>query len=505
MSKMKIEARVSILLLVVLCLALLSMPHANSQSVAITTTTTITQPAAGKCSEISIAFLGQGGKEIQGTFGSDASISFYVLTLTDFSAIQNPTCGLPQSSRPLYSELNVVGYGNNYQTLPFPTDGTYYFVIVLSNSGQGQLAGSSASVQLTFPASTTLVGSGISSAELSSSVAVASSVAVVSTLPTATTENPTLLSTAQSESVASTGPSFGTVGLLVGIVLVALVASFVVFMKRGKAPTGKKQVLKVETVQKIAETEEKPDLKSAVELAPKQEATQPATPPDATRVGGSISTGYPELDNALAGGLPTGYAILIVSPPCDERDLLFRKIIDSSQKMGSQTFFLSRDLVRTQDFANRYQKGFHVFSPQADKITSMGGMVSKIQSLRDLSGLNISFSKSVEALPQNVPSRLVVIDILSDILLEHKALTTRKWLDDFVGKRKAEGFTILGVLNPLLSSEQDTQTIMDLFDGIIEIYERELKERARRFLIVKKLYGRKYVDTELMLDKEKLY
>jgi len=210
--------------------------------------------------------------------------------------------------------------------------------------------------------------------------------------------------------------------------------------------------------------------------------------------------------------LPIGYAILIVSPPCDERDLLFRKVIESSLSMGSQIFFLSRDLIRTQDFANRYGKDFHVFSPQADKLTSVGGKVHKIQGLQNLSDLNISFTKAVEELGKELitlrkpaSGKLVIIDLLSDVLLEHKALLTRKWLDGFIGKRKAEGFTIIGVLNPLISSQQDTQTIMDLFDGIIEIYERELKERARRFLIVKKMYGRRYGDSELMLDKDKLY
>jgi len=203
--------------------------------------------------------------------------------------------------------------------------------------------------------------------------------------------------------------------------------------------------------------------------------------------------------------LPIGYAILIVSPPCDERDLLFRRIIESSLVRRNQIFFLSRDLIRTQDFANRYKANFHVFSPQADKLTSAGGQIYKIQSLRNLSDLNISFTKAVETLPKDLPGKLVIIDLLSDVLLELKALTTRKWLDDFIGKRKTEGFTIIGVLNPLISSEQDTQTITDLFDGVIEIYERELKERARRFLIVKKLYGRKYADTELMLVKDKLY
>jgi len=146
-----------------------------------------------------------------------------------------------------------------------------------------------------------------------------------------------------------------------------------------------------------------------------------------------------------------------------------------------------------------------VFSPQADKITPPSANVFKIQSVQNLSDVNISFAKAVETLPKTGPGRLIIIDLLSDVLLEHKALVTRKWLDDFIGKRKGEGFTILGVLNPMISSKQDTQTIMDLFDGIIEIYERELRERARRFLIVKKMYGRRYVETELMLDKDKLY
>ena len=90
-------------------------------------------------------------------------------------------------------------------------------------------------------------------------------------------------------------------------------------------------------------------------------------------------------------------------------------------------------------------------------------------------------------------------------MLEHKSLTTRKWLDDFIGKRKSEGFTVLAILNPLISSKQESQTIIDLFDGIIEIYEKELRERARRFLIVKKMYGKKYIESELMLDKDKLF
>ena len=53
------------------------------------------------------------------------------------------------------------------------------------------------------------------------------------------------------------------------------------------------------------------------------------------------------------------------------------------------------------------------------------------------------------------------------------------------------GFTTLATLNPLVGTKEDNQMVIDFFDGVIEIFERELKERSRRFLIVKKMYGRR--------------
>jgi KaiC/GvpD/RAD55 family RecA-like ATPase len=468
MGRMKSRIFISFLLLAALYIPFLFVPNASSQSTAITTTTTIRQLPLGQCSQTSLAFSVQAGMEITGTFGSDVSINFYILSQKDFDGIQNVNCHLSTSAKPLYIQEHSVGHDNPYRSLPFPTNGTYYFVFVYPNSGTSQLASGHVTVELSFPPSITLITTGASSTKSSSSIIVR------------TTQNAT-----ESATAASTGPSFGTFGLIGLIVALGLVASVMVFMKRGRSQTGQKVVLKQETVKK--------------EVRPEGPQQKPSP------AGQNISTGYPELDTMLAGGLPVGFAVLLVSPPCDERDLLFRKIIESSLSMGSPVFFLSRDLSRTQDFASRYQKDFYVFSPQADKITATSGNVFKIQTLQNLSDLNISFTKAVEALPKTGGGKLIIIDILSDVLLEHKALTTRKWLDDFIGKRKAEGFTVLGTLNPLISSKQDSQTIVDLFDGIIEIYEKELRERARRFLIVKKMYGRRYTETELMLDKDKLF
>jgi len=486
---MKPTIFVSLLLCAAICISVLSIPYVNSQSAMLTTTTTINQPPKGQCTEITFAFLGQTGKEISGLFGSDASISFYVLSPADLTAIKNPTCTLPPSSRPLYSEVNVVGFGNNYRSLPFPTNGTYYFVFVLANVGPTQLVSGYANIQLTYPDSTILITSETSSTSTSSSSIILA----------------TIQSTSQSLTTTSTGLPLGTFGVVGVIVAVALIASVLVFMRRGKGPTGQKAVPQEAVAERVVKPQAPPETKAEVKSEAMTQVNPEAPQVKPTKVGQNISTGYPELDTVLAGGLPVGYAILTVSPPCDERDLLFKRIIESSLSMGCPIFFLSRDLIRTQDFVSRYGKNFHVFSTQADKIVPAGGNVYKINGLQNLSDLNISFTKAVETLPKTLPGKLIIIDLLSDILLEHKALMTRKWLDGFIGKRKTEGFTIIGVLNPLVSSQQDTQTIMDLFDGIIEIYERELKERARRFLIVKKMYGRNYIDTELMLDREKLY
>jgi hypothetical protein len=97
---------------------------------------------------------------------------------------------------------------------------------------------------------------------------------------------------------------------IVGVVAVVAVASFLMLKRR--KPTA------AITVQ---------DRKAPEALPP--EALPPSGP--------TVSTGYADLDRTLAGGLPEGYAILLVSPSCDERDLLLRKIIESGVSSGKPT------------------------------------------------------------------------------------------------------------------------------------------------------------------------
>ena len=476
---MNTRSYVSILLVAVFCFSFLSIHGVNSQSAIVTTTTTINQPSPGHCNEVTIAFFGKAGQEVAGTFGSDASVSFYVLAPSDLTAIQNPNCRLPQSSRPLYSETNVVGYDNPYRSLPFPADGTYYFVFVLANGGQSQLQSGFANIQLTYPSTTPLM-----TTQTSPTTVVTSSTQIANI----TSKQEVSSNTTSTPSAASAVPATGVSGAVGAIAGVAIIALALVFLKR-RRPTRSPEQPQPTTLQES----------SAKEAVP--EGAGPVSAPFEQ----SIPLGYPELDTVLAGGIPVKFAVLLSSPPCDERDLLLRKIVESTLAMDGEVFFLSRELGKMQDFATRYRKNFYILSPQADKIVPQTPNLFKTQTIQNLYDLNISFAKAFAGLPKNNSVKLIIIDFLSDILLEHRALTTRKWLDDFMAKRKAEGFTIIACLNPNLAPELETQAIVDLFDGIIDIYERPLKERTRRFLIVKKMYGRRYIETEVLLDKDRLF
>ena len=276
---------------------------------------------------------------------------------------------------------------------------------------------------------------------------------------------------------------FGNLGLMgaggvLAVVVVALV--LVVARRRKTAPT--------------------PALQQQSRPAVQEPRTDTATQP-------TIRTGYPDLDNALEGGIPERFGVIIVSPSYDERDLLLRKVIESTLSSGRLVIFVSNDIGRSEDLASRYSRGFYAFCSQADKIPSHGPNLVRVPTIDNLSDANLSLSLAIKDLiaKEGKTKPLIIIDILSDVLLRHKSITTRKWLSDFVGKRKAEGFTILATLNPLTTTKEETQSIIDFFDGVIEIFEKPVMERSRRFLIIKKMYGRRYSESEVLMDKDKLF
>ena len=218
----------------------------------------------------------------------------------------------------------------------------------------------------------------------------------------------------------------------------------------------------------------------------------------------NISTGYAELDRMLGGGVPEGYGVVLVSQSFDETDLLVRKIMESALASAIPIFYLSTDIAKTRDMINRFGENFFALSPIADKIEPGRGNLFKVPDVGNLSDLSISANEIIQSKASDMLRKMVVIDLLSDLLLRNKALATRKWLTDFTVRRKAAGFTILATLDPSIAPKEDIQIMVGVFDGVVEVHERMLQERARRFLVIKKMYSRDYSDEELMLDKRKL-
>ncbi len=218
----------------------------------------------------------------------------------------------------------------------------------------------------------------------------------------------------------------------------------------------------------------------------------------------TIPTGCAEIDKSLGGGIPVGHSIIVVSPPYDEKDLLIESIISSSIRCGLSIFFVSRQMLRNRTLTNKFKENFYAFTPRAEK-TSKGSNIFRIMDVQNPNDFNISLAKVMEPLIDDAKQKVIVLDqLVSDVLLEHKALVARRWLDEFLVKRKSEGFTVIVTLNPLMVSDQQQQALVDLFDGVLEICEKEFLERAKRYLIIRKMYARTYSDVPVELDRSRL-
>ena len=157
--------------------------------------------------------------------------------------------------------------------------------------------------------------------------------------------------------------------------------------------------------------------------------------------------------------------------------------------------------------AEEFQSNFHLFvcNPRADFIVKSQPNVVKLKGVENITDINIALSSAFRQLDtgSNQPRR-ACIEIVSDVLLQHHAVVTRKWLTGLLPDLKSRGFITLAIINPMMHSSEEVHAIVGLFDGRIRIYEREVESGLRKFLKVEKLYDKRYLDVELLLKKEKL-
>lgn len=227
----------------------------------------------------------------------------------------------------------------------------------------------------------------------------------------------------------------------------------------------------------------------------------------AAEVVGRISTGFKDLDNLLLGGIPKEYAIILTSTSCDEKNLLIRKFLEEGMSNEQITFYVTTELMEAKNLAEEHKTNFYLFicNPQAEAIIESSPNVSKLKGVENLTDINIALTSTFRELEGATkgPKR-ACIEIISDVLLQHRAVQTRRWLTALLPELKSKNFTTLMVMNPQMHSSEEVQAILGLFEGEMNIYEREDERGMRKYLRIKKMYNQRYLENDMLLRKERL-
>ena len=244
--------------------------------------------------------------------------------------------------------------------------------------------------------------------------------------------------------------------------------------------------------------------------APTPTATAPPIPPEETianKLPGRVATGYSDLDNLLLGGIPENYAVVLASPSSDERDLLIKKYLEAGGEAGQITFYITVELGSAKQLAEKFQSNFYIFvcNPRAESIAPNLPNVFKLKGVENLTELDIALIKAFRELDPAKPGpKRICMEIISDVLLQHHAVITRRWLSGLLPDLKSKGFTTLAVANPHMHPQEEMQAILGLFEGEIRISEKETEKGIEKTLRIRKLYNQRYLKNELTITRERL-
>ena len=80
--------------------------------------------------------------------------------------------------------------------------------------------------------------------------------------------------------------------------------------------------------------------------------------------------------------------------------------------------------------------------------------------------------------------------------------STRFWLSALLPTLKAKGFTTLAVISPQMHPAEEIEAVLGLFEGEINIHEKETPNGTARFIKIKRMINQKYLKDETLLIEE---
>jgi KaiC/GvpD/RAD55 family RecA-like ATPase len=215
-------------------------------------------------------------------------------------------------------------------------------------------------------------------------------------------------------------------------------------------------------------------------------------------------SGIQELDDILYGGIPSGYSVLLTSPPLDEKDYIIESFLRQGVINGETVLLLSTILksVSSSLILNNTDNFYLMLcSPWADNIIEDLPNVLKFHGVEDLTQLSIALKVFIrEILDKNKTIDRVVLDLISDSLLMHETRVVRRWLMDSLSMFKQLNITTLSAMDLGMHSSDETRIIIDLFDGHLDLTEKRVDKTIEKTLKVKRLYNKKYQNKDLELE-----
>ena len=218
-----------------------------------------------------------------------------------------------------------------------------------------------------------------------------------------------------------------------------------------------------------------------------------------------VATGTAELDRLLLGGIPQGYGLILIAPSSNEREQLIRRFIETGARSGETTLYLTCNLNNVAFLVESQVKMYCLLcNAQADSALPSSPNIFKLKGVENLTEIDIAMTKFFRSLNQSTAGpRRILVEIVSDVLLQHHAIITRRWLASLLPTFKSKGFTTLAVIDPQMHAPEGVQAILSLFDGEIRIKEKETPQGFRQTLRVKRLNNQKFLEDELTVNKEK--
>ena len=195
--------------------------------------------------------------------------------------------------------------------------------------------------------------------------------------------------------------------------------------------------------------------------------------------------------------------MVLASPSSDERGLLIKRFLEAGAEAGETTFYITAEAGNGKALAEKYPSNFYLFlcNPRADTMMQSLPNVVKLKGVENLTEIDIALTKAFRTLnPSSAGPKRACIEIVSDVLLQHHAVVTRKWLSAVLADFKSKGFTTLAVIDPNMHPAEEAQAITGLFDGEIRITEKETASGLVKSLRVRKLTGQRYSEKRTCFD-----